>query len=58
MENLTDFSRDSDGGSEREYVLQICSEFFFSMFEVTSTRLSACKHDGGDHQQDKERYAR
>ncbi|CAH8511482.1 unnamed protein product [Schistosoma rodhaini] len=46
VENLTDFSRDSDGGSERD------------MFEVTSTRLSACKHDGGDHQQDKERYAR
>ncbi|CAH8487300.1 unnamed protein product [Schistosoma turkestanicum] len=45
VENLPDFSRDSDGGSERD------------MFEVTSTRLSACKHDGGD-QQDKERYAR
>ncbi|KAK4469179.1 hypothetical protein MN116_006757 [Schistosoma mekongi] len=46
VENLPDFSRDSDGGSERD------------MFEVTSTRLSACKHDSSGDQQDKERYAR
>ncbi|CAH8496123.1 unnamed protein product [Heterobilharzia americana] len=47
VENLTsDFSRDSDGGSDRD------------MFEVTTSRLSACKHEGGGDQQDKERYAR
>nr|CAH8841676.1 unnamed protein product [Trichobilharzia regenti] len=47
VENLpSDFSRDSDGGSDRD------------LFEVTSSRLSACKHESSGDQQDKERYAR
>lgn len=47
VENITaDFSRDSDGGSERD------------TFEMLGSRFSVGKHDGLIDQQDKERYAR